>query len=278
MKPIRRYFVYLIVPAILMYSCGTGKQLVTDLPGERLSEEEHFRAVIQNTPSFNTLTSRIRMTLPVEGKTKSVNGTLKIDRDKLIQISLVAPVIRTEGARIEITPDRVLAIDRVNHRYAEAPVSEFLSLLPAGSDYNILQSLFTNAVFIPGQDTVSADQLSKLEPGKAIRNWYVREGASEGLMYSFHTTSAGNRLRETVIADVTTNALLRWKYNEFVDAGGTVFPSVMDFTIEDSEAASHITMELTRIAIDKNEIRPASAPRRYEKVRLQDIMQMIEAL
>ena len=50
----------------------------------------------------------------------SVGGTMKMKTHERVQVSLLMPILRTEVARIEITPDEVLLVDRMNRRFVRA--------------------------------------------------------------------------------------------------------------------------------------------------------------
>ena len=41
-----------------------------------------------------------------------------------VQLSILMPILRTEIARLEITPDEILLVDRMNKRYVRASRSE----------------------------------------------------------------------------------------------------------------------------------------------------------
>ena len=112
--------------------------------------------------SPDVFSSRLKLTLPQEKKDYSINGNLKMVNNELIQISLVAPVLRTEAVRIEVTPKEMLVIDRINKQYAVAPVEELRVLLGNRMDYERLQTILTQAVFIEGRD-----------------NWVMREDGVE---------------------------------------------------------------------------------------------------
>ena len=54
----------------------------------------------------------------------SVGGTMKMKSHERVQISLLMPIIRTEVARIEVTPSELLFVDRMNKRFVRATKNE----------------------------------------------------------------------------------------------------------------------------------------------------------
>ena len=58
--------------------------------------------------------------MPVKDALFSVDGTLKLHRGERIQLSFLMPILRSEVARMEVTPDEVLLVDRMGKRYVRA--------------------------------------------------------------------------------------------------------------------------------------------------------------
>ena len=66
---------------------------------------------------LNALSAKLNVTLLSDGKELSVGGTLRMKRDDVIQISLSAFFV--EVARLEITPDYILVLDRLGKQYVK---------------------------------------------------------------------------------------------------------------------------------------------------------------
>ena len=65
-------------------------------------------------------TSKVRVTITQEGKDVTTNGNLRMRYGDVIQLTLVDPVLGiAEIGRLELSPDKVLIIDRVNKRYVD---------------------------------------------------------------------------------------------------------------------------------------------------------------
>ncbi len=94
-----------------VYSCKSSSGGLGS-SAELLSTRATVETVMDNHPDFETFTSRLKLTVPVNGES-SFNGTLKIKKDELIQIPLQVPVIRIEAPRIEISRDYITVIDRI---------------------------------------------------------------------------------------------------------------------------------------------------------------------
>ena len=65
-------------------------------------------------------TSKVRVTITQEGKDVTTSGNLRMRYGDVIQLTLVDPLLGiAEIGRLELSPDKVLIIDRVNKRYVD---------------------------------------------------------------------------------------------------------------------------------------------------------------
>ena len=121
---------------------------------KELSDTKYLEEVIKNAPSFDSFSSKMRLTINLDGKETSVNGSLKMKKNDLIQLS-IAPILGIEVARIEISKDSVLVIDRINKRYVYVPISTLSFLANGDMNFYTLQALFFNELFLPGKQEVT---------------------------------------------------------------------------------------------------------------------------
>ena len=271
-------FLILNLTIVLFASCKSGKMVVQSGTGVRLTGEEQMEAVIGNTLVFDSFSSRLRMTIPLKKGEYTLNGTLKMQRDQLIQISLLLPIIRTEAARIEISPEYILVIDRMNKRYASVPVGELREVFHTEVDFPMLQSLFSNNIFLPGKYNLTRKDYSSFSAQLESDDEVQLSRKSREFVYSFLTSMQTNRLIGSSIETHSSQYGLQWKYANFVPVGETTFPSEMTILVGKKKAPSRTTMELSRLSIDKQTLTPTPAPTRYEQIGLNDILKMLEKL
>lgn len=87
------------------------------------------------------VTARMRLDLSSGGRDVSVGGTLRMKRNTVIQLSLTTFGI-LEVARIEMTPDYFMLIDKVNRQYVKAAYSDVALLRNANIDFRTIQTYF----------------------------------------------------------------------------------------------------------------------------------------
>lgn len=106
------------------------------------------------------LSSKVVLTVPHKaGNTLTVNGTMKLKSGELMQLSFLMPILRTEVARIELSPQEVLLVDRMGRRYVRATRDELKSYLPKKADFAHLEKLLFDAAKPGGKRSLSGKEL-----------------------------------------------------------------------------------------------------------------------
>lgn len=91
------------------------------------------------------LSSKLQLVVPTRDGSLTIGGHMKMKSHERIQISLLMPILRSEVARIEITPDDILLIDRMNKRYVRATKAEVEQAILHKADYSRLEKLLIKA-------------------------------------------------------------------------------------------------------------------------------------
>ncbi len=138
----KRIVYLLLLAVVVLAGCKSSKHLTTT------SETPETKV-----PTSSYLASKLQLTIPdKQGGSLSVGGTMKMKTYDRVQISLLMPILRTEMARVEITPDEVLIVDRMNRRYVRATREELKSMLSKNVEFSRLEKILTDAS-LPGGKT-----------------------------------------------------------------------------------------------------------------------------
>ncbi|MBQ5936527.1 MAG: DUF4292 domain-containing protein [Bacteroidaceae bacterium] len=89
------------------------------------------------------VTAKVRLELASNGKSTSVGGMLRMKRNDVIQLSLVTFGV-LEVARIEMTPEYFLLVDKMGRQYVKASYNDVPFLRDADVDFYTIQSYFWN--------------------------------------------------------------------------------------------------------------------------------------
>ena len=132
----KRIIYLLLLVVVVLAGCKSSKHLAT-------SETK----TSTKAPTSSYLASKLQLTIPGKKGSMSVGGTMKMKTHERVQISLLMPILRTEVARIEVTPDEVLLVDRMNKRFVRATKAELKNV-----EFSRLEKILMDAS-LPGGKT-----------------------------------------------------------------------------------------------------------------------------
>ena len=276
----KRIIIPLFLIALLLTGCSTSRNALRNTVIGGLSGTEYMEKVIEWTPQRENLTARTRVQLNMgsESSSVSVNANMRIRRGELIRLS-VAPVLGREVARMDITPKGVLVIDRMNRRYVEIGFAEVADILKVEVDFNALQSLFLNEIFLPGRESLTVEDAVKFDLSEQDGRAHLQVKDSRSQMkdsrYSFFTSAMDGRLEETVISLKDLPYALHCRYTDFTMVGSDVFPQSIELTPEGTQKKYSLGLKLSRIGTDSDWDAKSEVPAKYRKMTVQEVIQLI---
>ena len=153
------------------------------------------------------------MSIGFSGNNTRVSGSLRMKRDDVIQVSLV-PLGLMEVGRLELTPDYMMVVDRMNHQYVKCGYSEVDFFREAGIDFYTFQSLFWDELFVlNGNGERPAGDGFKLRTENGGIQLVNAQGRKVAL--TFIVDAARLLVGETCFSRSETDSpILKWKYAE----------------------------------------------------------------
>lgn len=265
---------YIVLLVLILTSCSTSRNTLRNTTIGGLSGTEYMEKVIEWTPSRDNLTARARIELNVGSSSPmSVNANMRVRRGEIIRFS-VAPILGIEVARIDITPDKIMAVDRMNKRYVELGFAEISSLLNTELDFNILQSLILNEIFIPGKDKLSVADASGFTLSPYADRARLQVKGTKRIGYSFFTSATDGRLEETVIALKDLPYSLHCRYADFTMLRNDVFPQSIEMMSEGTDKKYSLDMKLSRVNTDSNWDSKTELSSKYRKMSVQELLKL----
>lgn len=272
----KSYFTLLacVIMYVLAFSgCKTSKQ-TTAGKGINKARSDYFERLHTTAFNYKTLTARLHVNLDIPSKKMSSRVDLKMIKDEVFELS-VQPLLGIEVFRLELTPDSIKVIDRMNKRYVAERLSALQGELPIDFNFYNLQSLFTNQLFLPGELSIEPNQY------KAF-TFFQEEGRADlsvkdrlGLIYTFHT-DALQQLVETVITDGGEKHQLNWFYTNFKEVDGQQFPMSMQLqAAAKGLSQGKITLNYSRLELNKPLTLGIHIPAKYKRITFSEIMKMI---
>lgn len=266
----------IILLALFVVSCSTTKNAKKADFIEGLSEKEYWENVLSNCGGMEreALTAKMSLALDVSGKTTRVNGTMRIKKGEVIQLS-IAPLLGIEVARAEISPYGVLVIDRMNKRYVRVSFTELQELANAQLDFHTLQALFLNEIFLPGKKDLTSRDLSAFDIELVGRDVRLDVRKTKRFAYTFLMQGTEALLKESLVGLKDANYALSWKYENFRSLGQKQFPNTMTLSFMGLKKPMNATFSLSRLTANSNWESYTKVSDKYEQVKLEDLIKRL---
>lgn len=259
---------------LLATSCSSMKKISKSDAGA-FSETEHMEKMLSRTSEWDAVTAKMSVELNLNGRnTGKVNGSLRIKRGEVIQILLV-PFLGIEVGRIEISPEGLLVIDRMNKRYTQIGFDELNTRIQVGLSYFTLESLFLNEVFLPEKGKLTMRDKSLFDWVVALPEIVLSTKKPKALSCRFLTKAPEGWLNETHIGLMGVSYALNWKYDNFKPLEQSVFPTYMKMSFEGVKNPIAVTFNLSRLSTDNDWEVHTNILRKYEAVELEEVIKML---
>ena len=125
------------VLAVLLSACRSSRHATTDQ-----TTVVHTQPKLQASGA-NALAAKLDLSLEAGSKRVNVGGNYRLKRNEVVQINLTYTMLFTISVgTMELTPDYILILDRINKRYCRIAYSDVPDLQRAGIDFDFLQRIF----------------------------------------------------------------------------------------------------------------------------------------
>lgn len=263
-----------VLVAVGMAACTASRKAGREPMVGGLTGEAYLEKVIELSPEWQTLSGKVALQLDLgaKGNTK-VNATMRLKKGELIRLS-VAPLLGIEVARLDITPEGLLAIDRINKRYVRASFEEIRNSWQVDLSFNVLQSLFLNEIFFPGKLQLETGDARYFFVQTEGEDAVIRAKTSKQFSYRFRTSAADGSLLETHVGVAGLPYALNWKYDRFEPLGARRFPAHMQVVLEGSSSPTSLNMDFSRLSTGGDWDTVSKVSSRYKQISLQELLKM----
>lgn len=144
-----------------------------------------------NIAAGTNLTAHVKIKVTQAGNNMSTSGTLRMRYGEVIQITLFDPLLGiAEIGRMEIAPDNILVIDRINKRYVSTDYEDFKALKDNNVNFDAIQDIFW-------KEAQASDRLSYTIPAsKPIKLDLQISGRDNSSKWNAHS-SVSNKYTKT---------------------------------------------------------------------------------
>ena len=222
MNKISLAFALVFFIALSFTGCKSTKKVGTVEAGGAKAHNEFFTLMQEQAFKYETLTARLNVDLNLPGNNMSSRVDLKMVKDSAFQLS-VQPFLGIEVFRAEISVDSVKVIDRMNKRYVADNYANLKGQTPIEFNFYNLQALFTNRLFLPGQQGISPKLYNRFKLKQDGPAAEIQVKDVMGLLYTF-MADGEEKILSTCISEPSDRYALQWDYADFRLADGQPFP------------------------------------------------------
>lgn len=265
---------WLLFMVLTFAGCKSTRKVGTVEMGKAKAHNEFFALMQEQAFQYKTLTARLNVDLNLPGNSMSSRVDLKMVKDSAFQLS-VQPFLGIEVFRAEISVDSVKVIDRMNKRYVADNYADLKGETPIEFNFYNLQALFTNRLFLPGQQDISPKQYSRFKLKQDGTTAEIEVKDVMGLLYTF-MADGEEKILSTGIAEPSGSYALQWDYTDFRLTGGQPFPMKMDVQVlKDGTSQGGMTFYFSRMQTDVPVKIDFSIPAKYERITLSRILKSL---
>lgn len=275
-----------ILCAIILTACGSHKNIAENttniaVTGMSIADQQKYISQVKaNAVGATDIVSKVDFSIEAMGKSISVDGKLQMRRDKVIRITLFAPILGFEVARLEFAKDHVLLVDRMNKQYVRAPYTMVDFLKNNGIDFYTMQSLFWNELFLPSRQSLTDDDLKHFSVDITTDKCTVKHDENK-FSFSWDTTPATALINKALIeygkgsSDV---ARATCEYGSFTKFNGKQFPSAILISFVSKAFGGQkmtLDMKLGKLSSDSSWDTETSIPSKYKEVTAEQLFSTI---
>lgn len=258
---------WLLLVSVLMFSCRTAKQVVTEKDIPLMTEHKLLKQIESNRLNDSTLfAKRIDVSFTDGENSDNFKASLKISRDSFMQISLTAP-LGIEVARILLTQDSIKFVDVYHKKYFLADYDYFNQRYDVSLTYDFLQNIFTNTF----SDFTLLDEsnlrtkrykldrtemgyklwtIDKKNAGKKLKKFYKQSGSERDeiiLLQEILIDPTYFRPLSMSLKDLNEGVGISVRYENFVRFGEELFPEKMRFTLFSKKSNMDLNLKFQRM-------------------------------
>lgn len=253
-----------------MPSCSTFRKSLKE-PLKEKGADYLFENLRKSEVHYKWLNAKFSAVMNYNDKKWSFNGVLRVRNDSVIWVS-IAPMLGIEVYRILITDDSVKLINRFNKTYIKSNFDEVNSILKAGFDFNMLESLITGNDFSYYDiDKFKAKidnheyRLSTVNRQKIKRFVRNSEEYLKILLQDIWVDPETFKILKTSLNEIKENRKLNVEYSAFKAINNQIFPEKVEFGLIDKNPIK-ITIKYQKITFDEPQTFPFKIPSNYQQL------------
>ena len=264
--------------AILVSSCKTSHK-IQSIALTAHSAEERIGLIQGQALPYKTFSGNLRFGIKpgMNHGNMTTDAQLKIVKNEMIQLSLRIPVLGSEAARINISPQQIVIVDRIHKMYFVESMENLKKHFPFDFDFYSLQSLFTNQLFIAGKQELTPYDCTSFNYREDEFSATLNQKDSRGIVYDF-TSDYSHRILKTEVYKSDKAVDMNWDYSDFGrTSGNRLFPMKMNMTLTIPNDLVSMNLNFVSVDVDAPFELKADIPQKYKQIDLDQAIKLIQS-
>lgn len=227
------------------------------------STPENARASVAAV-TFRYLTAKSKISFKSEKQEiDNASVTIRIQQDSLIWVSVSK--LGIEAARVLITRDSILILDKINRAYAVADFATLSRQFSFSLSYPLLQALLVGNLPLP-------DHLAQKSTPVGKENSLLLRQQEGPVLVENYIDETNRKLKQLIMTQQPANNVLRVAYTDFTALDSFLFPFssvlTLDYRSQVNGQVSQTVLrsEYTKVELsDKNPGFPFTVPATYQR-------------
>lgn len=247
----------LLVIALLLVGCKSAKTASTANTNLKLTTKQLIKENHKQTPNFNTLAARVKLTV-IEGENhKSYSVNLRIEKNKTIWMSGGLGMVKAK-----ITPESVAFYNKLDNTFFEGDYAYLSDFLGTNLDFNKVQNLLLGEAIYHLEDN---EYESYTQENKYILNPKKQPETFE----LFYIVSASNfKINSQQLAQEKEQRMLQIDYVNHQEVAKQIFPKEIKMNAIEGNTETKINIEFKSIVLNEKLSFPFKIPSGYQEIIL----------
>ncbi len=229
-----------------------------------------FDYLITKQADFKSLNiNNVTISININNQPVSAKGFIKLIKDSTMLMSIqLFPGL--EMARMQITPDSIVVLDRINSQYYITNAKEFKKITGIEFDFNIIQGLLSNQLFLAG---TQKPELSKEMFNAAVfppESYEIKTNENSLSFDHIFIINKFQELEKTILTDKINPYSLICEYENFAKEGRINFPHKIAITTINGRQQQRIEFNISKVEFDSPMNMSFSIPVKYSKGNIEN--------
>ena len=270
---------------LVLTSCKSHRQAVKEGTGtaavkvDTLQKQAFLQKVNDNAQYARFITSKVRFTVEVGARQMTLTGNLKMKRDDVIRLQLMAFGF-VEAGRLEFTKEYVLVMDRINKLFLKVPYAQVDFLRNSNIDFNVIQGLFWNELFQPRVSRPTDQQLKNytMKAGSDDTIIAMEDGKLSYRWLADNTTARVKMANVMYLDKFRGNYQLNWDYDDFQANNRKFYPMNHKVSFQTPGQEIKFEMLLNYMGAEEDWETRTEVSSKYRQVTIEEILQRFMSL